>query len=132
MKKSSGHWQRPAVPAVLVLCLSDIGRGQSRKAIMLLPCWKRFVWGWRPYPVTDSRLLLAGLRQAGAYLEAHNLTLPLRLAAELSRVLKTVQYYERALRGAVLGLYRGEIDGIEFVGEMIRLIEEQFRRAWNE
>jgi len=46
--------------------------------------------------------------------------------------IKTVVYYTRALRRAVVQFYNREIDAIAFIGEMIRLIDEQMRRAWNE
>lgn len=52
--------------------------------------------------------------------------------AELRAALKTEAYYNRALNSAVLEFYRGEMDAGEFIDEMIRLIEGQFRRAWNE
>lgn len=52
--------------------------------------------------------------------------------AELRDALKTVDYYERALNRAVLDFYRGDSDAGEFIDEMIRLIEGQFERAWNE
>lgn len=52
--------------------------------------------------------------------------------ATLGYATKTVAYYERVLRGAVLNFYRGSIGSGEFIGIMIDLIEGQFRRAWNE
>jgi len=51
---------------------------------------------------------------------------------ENPEIIKTVAYYRRALRRAVLDFYRAEIDAFEFIGDMIRLIKEQFTRAWNE
>lgn len=51
---------------------------------------------------------------------------------ELRLALKTVAYYERALNRAVLDFYRDDIDAGEFIDEMVRLIEGQFERAWNE
>lgn len=51
---------------------------------------------------------------------------------ELRQALKTEAYYNRALNAAVLEFYRGEMDAGEFIDEMIRLIEGQFGRAWNE
>ena len=45
---------------------------------------------------------------------------------------KTVAYFDRVLNGAVLGLYRGDIGREEFVDELFRLLDEQYRRAWNE
>lgn len=44
---------------------------------------------------------------------------------------KTEAFYRRALRSAVRELYRGG-DAGEFVDTLAALIEEQFRRAWNE
>jgi hypothetical protein len=52
--------------------------------------------------------------------------------AELRQALKTEAYYNRALNSAVLEFYRGEMDAGDFIDEMIRLIEGQFGRAWNE
>jgi len=52
--------------------------------------------------------------------------------AELRAALKTEAYYNRALNQAVLDFYRGDSDAGEFIDEMIRLIEGQFERAWNE
>lgn len=46
--------------------------------------------------------------------------------------LKTEAYYQRSLDRAVRDFYAGEIDEGEFIDEMIRLIEGQFGRAWNE
>lgn len=51
--------------------------------------------------------------------------------AALREALKTANYYERALNAAVLEFYRGG-DAGEFIDEMVRLIEQQFSRAWNE
>lgn len=45
---------------------------------------------------------------------------------------KTVAFYRRALRRAVLNFYRGDMDAFEFIDEMVRLIDGQFTRAWNE
>jgi len=45
---------------------------------------------------------------------------------------KTVAYFQRALNRAVLDFYRDDITAFDFVDTMIRLIEDQFRRAWNE
>ena len=46
--------------------------------------------------------------------------------------LKTIGYYDRSLSAAVRDFYKGEIDSGEFIDEMIRLIEGQLTRAWNE
>jgi hypothetical protein len=46
--------------------------------------------------------------------------------------LRTVNYYERTLNRAVLGFYRGDIEAGAFIDRMLSLIEDQFRRAWNE
>lgn len=45
---------------------------------------------------------------------------------------KTVKYYNLALDRAVVDFYNGDLDEGDFIGEMIRLIEGQFTRAWNE
>lgn len=46
--------------------------------------------------------------------------------------LKTVDYYQRVLWRDVRDLYNGEMDEGAFVDDMVRLIDEQLRRAWNE
>ena len=51
---------------------------------------------------------------------------------DLREALKTEAYYSQALNRAVLEFYRGDMDAGEFIDEMIRLIEGQFERAWNE
>jgi hypothetical protein len=51
---------------------------------------------------------------------------------DLREALKTEAYYNQALNRAVLEFYRGDSDAGEFIDEMIRLIEGQFERAWNE
>lgn len=45
--------------------------------------------------------------------------------------LKTEAFYSRALRAAVRELYRGG-DAGDFIDKLAGLVEEQFRRAWNE
>lgn len=45
---------------------------------------------------------------------------------------KTVAFYRRALRRAVLNFYRGDMDAFEFIDELVTLINGQFTRAWNE
>lgn len=45
--------------------------------------------------------------------------------------LKTVAYYQRALRQAIRDLYASGDVG-PFVDKLVYLIDEQFRRAWNE
>lgn len=47
-------------------------------------------------------------------------------------VTKTVAYFQRVLNRAVLDFYRDTITAGDFIDTMIRLIEDQFRRAWNE
>jgi hypothetical protein len=47
-------------------------------------------------------------------------------------IVKTVEYYIRALRRAVLNFFRMDMDAFEFIDEMVRLIDGQFTRAWNE
>ena len=46
--------------------------------------------------------------------------------------LKTVAYYQRVLDKDVRDLYAGELDRDAFVDDMVRLIDEQFDRAWRE
>ena len=55
-----------------------------------------------------------------------------RFMANNMQAVKTVAYYVRALRRAVLNFYRGEMDAFEFIDDMVGLIEGQFTRAWNE
>jgi hypothetical protein len=50
----------------------------------------------------------------------------------VSRAVKTEGYYTRVLDRAVLEFYRGNITAFEFIDTMLRLIDDQFRRAWNE
>lgn len=49
----------------------------------------------------------------------------------VAAALKTESFYRRALRGAVLDLYRGG-DAGDFLDRLTALVEDQFRRAWNE
>ena len=64
------------------------------------------------------------------YLQArNNLQSALRLVEAAT---KTQAYYQRVLNRAVLLFYRGEISAGEFIDIMLRLIDDQFRRAWNE
>ena len=49
----------------------------------------------------------------------------------ISEGVKTEAYYQRTLNRAVLRFFRDEIDALEFIGIMIRLVEGQFIRAWN-
>jgi hypothetical protein len=45
---------------------------------------------------------------------------------------KTVGYFRRVLNKAVLDFYRDDITAFEFIDIMTRLIEDQYRRAWNQ
>jgi len=65
------------------------------------------------------------------WMMARAIPLPSDLTANLDAI-KTVAYYQRALWRAVRELHAGEIAKDEFVDEMIRLLEGQMRRAWNE
>ena len=56
-------------------------------------------------------------------------TLPETLTID---ALKTVAYFTRVLRRAVLNFYRMDIDAFDFIDIMARLIEDQFTRAWNQ
>lgn len=47
-------------------------------------------------------------------------------------ILKTVDWYERAMWKAVRDLYNSEIGIMEFETAMIDIIQNQLRRAWNE
>jgi len=64
------------------------------------------------------------------YLQARdNLANAVRIVTE---AMKTQSYYKRVLNRAVLQFYRGDVDAFSFIDTMIRLIDDQFRRAWNE
>ena len=52
--------------------------------------------------------------------------------AWLTHALKTINYYRRVMWKAVLKYFNQEIGDTEFLDVMIRLIEGQMRRAWNE
>ena len=52
--------------------------------------------------------------------------------AWLTHALKTINYYQRVMWKTVLKYYDQEIGDTEFLDVMIRLIEGQMRRAWNE
>jgi len=52
--------------------------------------------------------------------------------AELTALLKTVDWYDRAMWRAVQDLYNGVIGSMEFETFMIDAIQNQLRRAWNE
>lgn len=65
-------------------------------------------------------------------LEASRLYLRLKGAGEWAESYKTVKYYGIALDRAIRDFYDGSMDEGEFIDEMIRLIEGQFGRAWNE
>lgn len=49
----------------------------------------------------------------------------------VTAALKTEAFYSRALRNAVRDLYRGG-DAGAFIDRLSTLVEDQFRRAWNE
>lgn len=50
----------------------------------------------------------------------------------VTEAMKTRAFYQRTLNRAVLRFYRDEISAFDFVETMIRLVDDQFRRAWNE
>lgn len=50
----------------------------------------------------------------------------------LIATLKTVNWYDRAMWSAVRDLYNGNIGSMEFETQMIDMIQNQMRRAWNE
>lgn len=76
-------------------------------------------------PLSDA------IARAGDYLKAHGIRLDHGLASQVD-ALKTVDYYQRALSRDVLDFYRADMEAGEFIEDMIRLIEGQFERAWNE
>ena len=79
----------------------------------------------------NKQLLSDAIASAGDYLKAHGIRLDHSLASQVD-ALKTVEYYNRALNRDVLDFYRGDMEAGEFIEDMIRLIEGQFERAWNE
>jgi hypothetical protein len=50
----------------------------------------------------------------------------------LTALVKTVNWYDRAMWSAVRDLYNGVIGSMEFETQMIDMIQNQMRRAWNE
>jgi hypothetical protein len=50
----------------------------------------------------------------------------------IRQAIKTVAYYDRVLSRDVRDFYNGEMDTGAFIDDMIRLVEEQLTRAWNE
>jgi len=89
---------------------------------------------------TDAIKALLEL-DATAYLTQRGIDLPEGTAVEIKRWqieragfegIKTIAYYDRSLSRAVRDFYGGEIDAGEFIDEMIRLVEGQLTRAWNE
>lgn len=48
------------------------------------------------------------------------------------QAVKTVNYYQRTLSRDVREFYAGDMDTGAFIDDMIRLVEEQLTRAWNE
>ena len=76
-------------------------------------------------PLSDA------ISRASDYLKSRGVRLEYRLSNQID-ALKTVEYYQRALNRDVLDFYRGDMDASEFLDDMIRLIEGQFERAWNE
>lgn len=79
----------------------------------------------------DKKPLSDALLKAADYLKSHGVRLEHSLSSQLD-ALKTVDYYDRALNRDVLDFYRGDMEAGEFIDDMIRLIEGQFTRAWNE
>jgi hypothetical protein len=73
----------------------------------------------------------AGLQTVKGWMEAKGIQLPSDLSSYIDG-LKTVDAYERSLKAAVREFYRGDTDAGEFIDEMIRLIDGQLTRAWNE
>jgi hypothetical protein len=78
-----------------------------------------------------SNRLVHRIETVADYMKAFDIVDHGDLAEHLDEI-KTVGYYRRALRRAVLDFYRGDIDAFAFIDEMIRLIEGQFTRAFNE
>jgi len=85
--------------------------------------------------------LLNAILDATAYLTQRGIDLPEGTAVAIKRWqieragfegIKTIAYYDRSLSRAVRDFYGGEIDAGEFIDEMIRLVEGQLTRAWNE
>jgi len=75
-------------------------------------------------------LLIDRIYNAERWLVKHGVEIPGDMQAELD-AMKTEAFYRRSLRNAVRDLYDGGDPGA-FIDRLIYLIEEQFRRAWNE
>ena len=65
------------------------------------------------------------------WMKAHGISIPSDLADNVDE-LKTVAYYNRSLWKSTRDFHAGDMEAGEFIDEMIRLIEGQMRRAWNE
>lgn len=79
----------------------------------------------------DNKLLSEAIIKAADYIKSRGGKLDVSLSKQID-ALKTVDYYDRALNRDVLDFYRGDMESGEFIEDMIRLIEGQFSRAWNE
>lgn len=56
----------------------------------------------------------------------------LLVLAKVTGYLKTVAYYQRVLDKNVRDLYASRMDEAAFIDDLVRLVDEQFTRAWNE
>jgi hypothetical protein len=73
--------------------------------------------------------LLDALSDAAKYLKKRGIEGKL---SESIDALKTEAFYNRALRRDILDYYRNDMEAGEFIDDMIRLIDGQLTRAWNE
>jgi len=101
--------------------------------------WNRFFEIVRPVHLARSAdngnssrdILATRLNDIVSYAERNNIQLPEDLITNIEG-LRTVAYFERAMRSAILNFFRGDYDAFEFIGRMVDLIEVQYRKAWYE
>jgi len=75
--------------------------------------------------------LIDAIVDVAGWMQARGIVLPNDLTQTIAN-LKTEAHYDRVLRRAVRDLYTSKIDESEFIDIQIRLVEEQFGRAWRE
>jgi len=80
---------------------------------------------------TPHQLLTDNILNVADWTKAHEIDIPSDLADNIEEI-KTVAYYNRSLWRSTREFHAGDMEAGEFIDEMIRLIEGQMRRAWNE
>lgn len=99
--------------------------------------WETFLERVRPMYLdkmtlsTPHDVLIERLNDVVQYASSHKIKLPHDVVDEVE-ALRTVAYFNRVMRSAVLHLYRGDSDEFGFFETMTSLIRGQYRRAWNE